>query len=89
MKTLTLKPVDAVWLMMESEDTPLHLGVLAIFRMPPKAPKDYLGKLADALRGHPACCAPWNYRLWGEGVAGAVPTLSEVRDVDLREAKRT
>ncbi len=83
MKTLSLKPVDAVWLMMETEDTPLHLGVLAIFRKPAKAAKDYLAKLAESLRDHPASCAPWNYRLAGEGVAGALPSLREVRDVDL------
>jgi len=83
MKTLALKPVDAVWLMMESADTPMHVGVLAIFTMPAGAPDDYVARLAAKMREHPVRRAPWNYRLAGEGLTGMGPGLVEVRDVDL------
>jgi diacylglycerol O-acyltransferase / wax synthase len=83
MKTLALKPVDAAWLMLDSSDTPMHVGVLAIFQKPRNAAPDYLGQLATRMRAHTKACAPWNYRLSGDGVVGVLSRLVEVRDFDL------
>lgn len=83
MKSILLKPIDAVWLMMESADTPLHVGVLAIFKKPPRAAANYLSQLAASMRETPASCAPWNYRLAGDSLIGPALRLLEVRDVDL------
>lgn len=83
MKTRRLNPVDAAWLMLESADTPMHVGVLAIFQKPRNAAPGYLGKLAASMREHKASCAPWNFRLSGDGVAGVVQSMVEVRDVEL------
>jgi WS/DGAT/MGAT family acyltransferase len=54
-----MKPLDAIWLTMESADTPMHVGVLAIFSKPRNAPADYLNKWAESMREvqHPA--EPW------------------------------
>mgnify|MGYP003631032770 CR=1 FL=1 len=83
MKSRLLKPVDAAWLLLESADTPMHVGVLAIFQKPRNAAPGYLGHLAASMREHKACCEPWNYRLSGDGVGGVVQRMMEVRDVDL------
>ena len=62
MNSALLKPLDAVWLMMESDDTPMHMGVLAIFKKPGSAPDSYLADLAEGMRAVPPV-APWNCRV--------------------------
>ncbi len=83
MKTMLLKPVDATWLLVESADTPMHVGVLAIFQKPRKAAPDYLSKLAARMREFKVSSEPWNMRLTGDGVTAVVPRMVEVRDVEL------
>ena len=83
METLVLKPEDATWLLLETADTPMHVGVLAIFRKPRNAAPDYLRKLAERMRGFKVSEAPWNMRLSGDGVTAVVPRLVAARDVDL------
>lgn len=67
MRTLPVHPIDAVWLWMESPDTPMHVGVLAVFTKPRNAPADYLSHLAAELRESGEVAAPWNCRLAGDG----------------------
>ena len=83
MKTTLMKPVDATWLLMESADTPMHVGVLAIFNKPRNAAPDYLRKLAARMREYKVSCEPWNMQLTGDGVTAVVPRMTEVRDVEL------
>ncbi len=80
MKTRLLKPVDAAWLLLETADTPMHIGVLAIFQKPRNAAPDYLGQLAARMRECKVQSEPWNMRLAGDGM---LPRLVEVRDVEL------
>lgn len=83
MASQLLKPVDAVWLMLETPDTPMHVGVLATFSKPHKAPPGYLRDVADRMREIPVSCAPWNQRLSSDSTVGPLTRLVEVRDVDL------
>ncbi|MCB1701226.1 MAG: wax ester/triacylglycerol synthase family O-acyltransferase [Halioglobus sp.] len=83
MKTTLLKPVDATWLFLETADTPMHVGVLAIFYKPRNAAPDYLRKMAARMREFKVCSEPWNMRLSGEGLTGMVPRMVEARDVEL------
>ena len=62
MKTTLLKPVDAAWLLLETADTPMHVGVLAIFHKPRNAAPDYLGRMAAGMRRRKVGTAPWNMR---------------------------
>ena len=82
MTNMRMKPLDAVWLGMESPDTPMHVGVLAIFEKPRKAPEDYLNQWAEQMRRvrHPA--EPWAYCLSG-GKAALLPKLEEEPEFDL------
>jgi diacylglycerol O-acyltransferase len=68
-----MSPQNLVWLKMETNDTPMHLGVLATFKIPAKADKDYLSDLATSLREAGDAVAPWNQRLSfsGEGILGS------------------
>ncbi len=83
MKTTLLRPVDAAWLLMETADTPMHIGVLAIFHKPRNAAPDYLGRMAARMREFKVRSEPWNMRLSGEGLTGRVPRMVEARDVEL------
>ena len=57
-----MNPLDSVWLMMESPDTPMHVGVLAIFCKPRSAGDSYQSDMAARMRGA-AAVAPWNQRV--------------------------
>lgn len=83
MKNIRMKPLDAVWLMMESADTPMHVGVLAIFQKPRNASPDYLRRWATKKRESRKPVAPWNYRLSGNSGASISPRLVEEPDFDL------
>lgn len=83
MKTTLLKPVDATWLLMETADTPMHVGVLAIFSKPRNAAPDYLSKLAARMREYKVSAEPWNMRLSGDGITALVPRMTEMRQVEL------
>lgn len=83
MKRTHMKPMDAIWLMMESDDTPMHVGVLAIFKMPRNVPEDYLSDWAQQMREATDLAAPWNYRLARQRVPSVIPSLVEDQDVDL------
>ena len=57
-------PLDTAWLMLESRDTPMHVGGLFEFTPPDDAPPDYLKQQLERMRAsthtiHP----PWNLRL--------------------------
>lgn len=78
-----MNPLDAVWLMMESDDTPMHVGVLCIFRIPRSAPRGYVSRLGVQLRRSRKAVAPWNLRLPG-GVGDVfAPRLIEDEAFDL------
>ncbi|MEH6637080.1 MAG: wax ester/triacylglycerol synthase domain-containing protein, partial [Halioglobus sp.] len=83
MKETRMKPLDAIWLMMESADTPMHVGALAIFQMPRNAPEDYLGQWAERMRGSGEVVAPWNYRLSSKDANSISPRLVKDQDFDL------
>lgn len=73
-----LKPLDSVWLMMESDDTPMHVGVLATFQLPAKSGAGFLSQLAEDMRSEDPV-APWSSQL----ARGLNPRLVESRDFDI------
>jgi diacylglycerol O-acyltransferase len=59
-----LQPVDAGWLMLETPETPSHVGALLIFSKPAGAATDYLRQLVNRWREPGSVVAPpWNRRL--------------------------
>ena len=59
MSNSRLNPMDASWLAMEAHATPMHVGVLAIFSIPPKAPPDYVAGLVQDMQEYRDPVAPW------------------------------
>lgn len=82
-KNHRLKPLDAVWLLMESPQTPMHAGLLAQFRLPRNAPDGYLRKLAAQLRDDGNAAPPWNHRLEGGAGNPLTPAFGEMRNFEL------
>jgi WS/DGAT/MGAT family acyltransferase len=63
MSAVRLNPLDASWLYTESRETPMHVGALMPFRLPPDAGPDFLRDLMAEFRRHRHFEAPWNRRL--------------------------
>lgn len=73
-----MKPLDSIWLMMESPETPMHVGVLATFTRPKNGGADFYADMAEQMRDADVV-APWNLRL-GRGL---VPNLVEDKGFDI------
>ncbi|MEH6585996.1 MAG: wax ester/triacylglycerol synthase family O-acyltransferase [Halioglobus sp.] len=73
-----MKPLDSVWLMMETPDTPMHVGVLACFQKPRNASESFYADMAEKMRAA-QIVAPWDFRL----SRGLSPRLSQDREFDL------
>ncbi|MCB1676310.1 MAG: wax ester/triacylglycerol synthase family O-acyltransferase [Halioglobus sp.] len=83
MATKRMKPLDAVWLLMESADTPMHVGVLATFHKPRGAAAAYLSQWAADMRDRGEPVWPWNARLLHRRGAPLHPVLVCEHAVDL------
>ena len=77
-----MSPLDAVWLMMESADTPMHVGVLAIFNKPRNASVNYLSDWAARMREVQIAEEPWS-QLVSRGFSLLGPRLEEDQDFDV------
>ena len=80
---MNLTATDTAWLTMETKDTPMHVGVLAIFCKPRSAPEDFVYRLAEQLAGRRDLVAPWNYRLPSSRRMALNQRLIEDREVEL------
>jgi diacylglycerol O-acyltransferase len=77
-------PLDAAWLVLESRDTPMHVGGLFEFTLPQDAPADYLKREFERMREAQTIPPPWNLKLVeGPLVGPRMPLMREIRDVDL------
>lgn len=77
-------PLDAAWLLLESRDTPMHVGGLFEFSPPADAPPDYLREELLRIRALHTIPPPWNLKLVQAPLVGArLPLMREDRDVDL------
>jgi WS/DGAT/MGAT family acyltransferase len=68
---------------METDDTPMHVGVLAIFTPPRNAAGDYVAGIARKLRAATDVVAPWNSQLVRGVTAGLGGYALEETDCDL------
>src|ERR1700758_1077630 len=79
-----VSPVDAAWLALESRDTPMHVGGLFEFTLPPKAPANYLEREFEKMRQSRAIPPPWNLKLVEMPLLGRrIPFMRQIQDVDL------
>jgi len=84
MSIVQISPTDAAWLLLESRDTPMHVGGLMEFTRPADAPPDYLRLQLERMRSSRTLPAPWNLKLVGAPlVGGRLPLMQTVSDIDL------
>ncbi len=88
MTITSLNPLDASWLMVESRDTPMHVGGLLRFSLPEDAPPDFFRRLMEDFRSVRYFAAPWNRRLRARSLTHPMPAWEEDSDIDLEHHVR-
>ncbi len=81
-----MNPLDASWLFVDSQRTPMHVGVLAIFALPAKASADFTRELFAHLRAPSGFAPPFNLRLRPSRLGlpnRLLPAWQDDREVDL------
>src|SRR5690554_818516 len=80
-----LGTLDASWLAVESEDTPMHVGTLQIFALPEGAPETFLRDLVNRMKEAGDVAPPWGYKLAWSGFLGRLiaPAWKIDKDIDL------
>lgn len=80
-----LGTLDASWLAVESEDTPMHVGNMQIFSLPENAPETFLRDLLDRMKADFEVAPPWCYRLARPGLLGRLlaPAWTVDKQIDL------
>jgi WS/DGAT/MGAT family acyltransferase len=78
-----LGPIDAAFITLESSRTPMNIGALLTFKLPPRAPRDYLRTLFATLREQAVTAAPFNYRLVQKRLPRLAPEWETVASLDL------
>jgi diacylglycerol O-acyltransferase len=83
MSSIRLNPLDTAWVFTESRAAPNHVGGLLQFRLPEKAPRDFMRRLMKDFRNNRRFSAPWNRRLKYAFNKNPVPVWIEDEDIDL------
>lgn len=80
-----MSPLDAAWLMVESEETPMHVGSLMTFSLPEDAPPTFLRDMVARMKSVRDMAPPWDYKLLSPGHLGRVmvPFWKEDPELDL------
>lgn len=80
-----LGTLDASWLAVESEDTPMHVGTLQIFSLPEGAPETFLRDMVARMKETGDLAPPWGYKLAWPGLLGRVmaPAWKIDKKIDL------
>ena len=78
-----LNAQDASFLRMESNRTPMHVGGLMVFKLPPNAGKDYLKALFEKLIASPVTHAPYNLKINDGLFSQMAPKWVKAKKIDL------
>lgn len=78
-----IKTLDAAWLAVESEDTPMHVANLMIFSLPQDAPETFVRDLVTHLKSSRDYAPPWCNKLLSPGKLGRTLTPAWKIDHDL------
>lgn len=79
-----LNPQDASFVMLETPDAPMHIAFLLTFKLPPRAPGDYMQKLHAKFMEFPVEVEPFNLQLvLKEGIRKYAPEWKVAETVDL------
>ena len=75
--------LDASWLALDSEDTPMHVGNLQIFSLPDGAPETFLRDDVARMKAASSLVSPWNKKLAKPSRLGRMIAPSWVVDKDI------
>ncbi len=77
--------MDAAWLLVESENTPMHVGSLLTFTRPEGASDTFLRDMVDEMKKVRDPAPPWDLKLYRPNLPGrmALPAWQEDRNLDL------
>lgn len=77
--------LDASWLAVDSDETPMHVGNLQIFSLPPKAPENFLRDEVQRLKTAFEVVKPWNLKLKNPSKVGRLlaPYWEIDKEIDL------
>jgi len=79
-----ISPLDHAWLLLESRDTPMHVGGLFEYTKPKGAGPEFLTETLASVREQATIPPPWNLKLVDGPIVGhRLPVMVEDRDVDL------
>lgn len=78
-----LNALDASFLHMESNRTPMHVGGLLVFKLPENAEPDYLNRLFDRLQKSPVTNEPFNWKLRHGVLSGVAPSWVKAKKIDI------
>lgn len=79
-----LSPMDSAWLMLESRDTPMHVGALFEFTPPEGEGAGWLAEEFERMRMARRIPPPWNLKLVDGPVVGhRLPLMGEDRNLDV------
>ncbi|MCP5161937.1 MAG: wax ester/triacylglycerol synthase family O-acyltransferase [Hahellaceae bacterium] len=78
-----INALDASWLAVDSEDTPMHVGNLQIFSLPEGAPETFLRDEVKRMKTACEVVSPWNLKLAKPGPIGRVLAPAWVIDKDI------
>ena len=83
MKLKSMNVLDAGLLLMESPQTPMHIGGIQVLKLPRGAGPDFVHKLRQRMMGFAADGAPFNYRLTRSGGGLGMPVWEVLDAVNL------
>jgi len=78
-----MNTLDAAWLAVESEDTPMHVGTLQIYSLPADATPTFLHDFVARLKAGRDFAPPWNHKLLNPGKLGRLLTPAWKTDNDM------
>ena len=78
-----LGPLDAAWLQVDSRETPMQVGSLTIYSLPPGAPDDFMRNLVAHLRSSDRFVPPFSLKLRASALRNLAPVMVEDDNLDL------
>jgi diacylglycerol O-acyltransferase len=78
-----LSPLDASWLYVDSNETPMHVGNLSIYSAPADAPPGWLQQIVADLRSTREFAAPFNLKLASPRLKSVFPMWVEDQAIDI------
>jgi WS/DGAT/MGAT family acyltransferase len=82
-KNKTLPPADAFFLLIESDETPSQIGVLARMKLPKDADKCFILNLVEGFRKYQPSASPFNLKLAERTVTNPMHAWEKVDSVDI------